>query len=157
MVLGWDTSFYAISRRGLPPALWATSLSNFQFFPDQGQKRSPHSPTPRKCGSPARGETIKFGLIVDAPLSYFSDFIKCANVLFFHPGATLESKYILKLNRKTIIKDTRLTFVKWLCAPERSAWKAHYELLCVISFGFRSSSTDTEILTERICGYWKVF
>lgn len=80
---------------------------------------------------------------------HFSDFIKCVNVLFFHPGAILESKYIFKLNRKTIIKDTRLTFVKWLCAPERSAWKAHYELLCVISFGFRSSSTDTEILMER--------
>lgn len=65
-------------------------------------------------GFPALGVTINFGLIADVTLLYFSDFIKikCVNSLFFHPGAILERKHILKVNRKTVMKDMKFTFVK---------------------------------------------
>lgn len=87
---------------------------------------------PGNVGFPAIWVTIKFGLIADVTPCYFSDLIKITRVnpLFFHPGAILERKHILKVNRKTVTKDTEFTFVKWLCVLEmykkhimnRSAW-----------------------------------
>lgn len=65
----------------------------------------------------------------------------------------------LKLSRKMDMKDTKLTFVKWLCALEKKCikstlWVALHDFLCL---DFRSSLTDAEILKERIFGSWEVF
>ena len=106
------------------------------------------------AGFPERKEMLKSHFLAGADLCYFSDFIKikCVNSLSFHPGVILERKHILKLNRKTIMKDGELTFVKWLCALAKKCmkstlWTALRDFLCL---DFRSNLTDTDPEGENL-------
>lgn len=158
----WSTDMLFCHHQSRRPALMVGDFPPWPpAYPGWSGKGAFTSPPSGNVGFPERKEMLKFHFLAGADLCYFSDFIKikCVNSLSFHPEVILERKHILKLNRKTIMKDGELTFVKRLCALAKKCmkstlWTALHDFLCL---DFRSSLTDTEILKERIFGYWKCF